>query len=379
MNRFSHILTLPVTSILRMGCALVLLLAIGCASQPVAIEVDDSPIFYPALPDIPRIQYLATFSSSKDVEKSQSDLSNFILGEDSGVKSIKKPYGVGIFEGRIYAVDTSSFGYAVMDMVNSEFKLISGHGGGRMSLPINITIDEDGTKYITDTQIDKVLVFDREDRFVQAFGITGQFKPVDTAIFKDKLFVLDIRDHEVEVLNKHNGTLLYKISQPGSLEGDLFHPTNIKIGPDNSVYISDTTNFRVQKFTQDGRHEQSFGSVGTSLGQFARPKGIALDKESRLYVVDAAFENIQIMDAEGRLLMFFGGPGGYRDNINLPVDIEIDYDNVALFQPYAHPDFKLEYIILVSSQFGLNKVNVYGFGKMDGMEYIDDLPESNGN
>ena len=78
------------------------------------------------------------------------------------------------------------------------------------------------------------------------------------------------------------------------------------------------------------------------------------------------------MNPRGELLLFFGAPGDWPDSLNLPADIEIDYDNVALFQGYAHPDFELEYIILVSSQFGVNKVNVYGFGKMKGMEYVDD-------
>ena len=78
------------------------------------------------------------------------------------------------------------------------------------------------------------------------------------------------------------------------------------------------------------------------------------------------------MSPEGQLLMFFGSPGLYPDSINLPVDIEIDYDNVALFQRYAHPDFKLEYIILITSQFGPNKVNVFGFGKMKDVDYSDD-------
>jgi hypothetical protein len=86
-------------------------------------------------------------------------------------------------------------------------------------------------------------------------------------------------------------------------------------------------------------------------------------------VVDAAFENVQVFNRLARLLVFFGGPGPHPDNLNLPTAITIDYDNVALFQKYADPKFKLEYVILVANQFGRNKVNVYGFGKMQGMDY----------
>ena len=188
--------------------------------------------------------------------------------------------------------------------------------------------------------------------------------------------MVDIKEHEIEVLNKYNGALLYKIGEPGSGKDQIYHPTNIKVGPDNHLYITDTSNFRVQKFTQDGVYVRSFGSIGVNIGQFARPKGIALDRSGNLFVIDAAFENVQIVDPEGNLLMFFTGAGNYPDNINLPVDLEIDYDNVELFQGYAHPDFQLEFIILITSQYGPNKVNVYGYGEMKGMEYTDDANQS---
>ncbi|UCE88360.1 MAG: hypothetical protein JSW10_08345, partial [Pseudomonadota bacterium] len=64
-----------------------------------------------------------------------------------------------------------------------------------------------------------------------------------------------------------------------------------------------------------------------------------------------------------------------RDSINLPTDITIDYDTVAYFQQFADPNFKLEYVILVTSQFGINKVNVFGHGRMVGMNYpTEELP-----
>ncbi|MFZ5997484.1 MAG: hypothetical protein ACOYW7_08355, partial [Nitrospirota bacterium] len=50
----------------------------------------------------------------------------------------------------------------------------------------------------------------------------------------------------------------------------------------------------------------------------------------------------------------------------------IDYDNVRYFQKYADPNFTIEYLILVTSQFGDRMVNVYGFGKERGRRYPTD-------
>lgn len=328
--------------------------------------------FYPPLPSPPRIQYLTSFSGPNDLEP-DSSLSEFILGDESENSAlINKPYGVAIHDGKIYVVDIRGPGYAIFDLKKKKFDIIYGSFSGKMKKPINISIDKDGTKYISDVGRSLILVYDKADKFVRILGDGESFKPSDTVIVGDKLFITDIKNHRLVVLDKKTGKLLYTIGSVGSKNGELFYPTNIALGPNGHLYVSETGNFRVQEFTLDGKFVKTFGKVGTGLGQFARPKGIALDHEGNMHVVDAAFENVQIISKDGKLLMFYGEPGGDRANINLPTGIAIDYDNVDYFKKYAKPGFKLEYIILVANQFGKSKVNVFGKGRMKGMNYADD-------
>jgi DNA-binding beta-propeller fold protein YncE len=133
------------------------------------------------------------------------------------------------------------------------------------------------------------------------------------------------------------------------------------VDTDGNVYVSDSVMARVTKYDFRGNVLQQFGSLGRAIGQFVRPRGIAVDRDGRLYVVDAAFENVQVFDPEGRLLLFFGNAGGLPGNVNLPAKVEIDYDNVGLFADRVAPGYAVEYLILVTSQYGRNKVNVYGF------------------
>lgn len=344
----------------------------ACVSQPEkpATAPASGEIFYPPLPNPPRIQYLATFSSSKDVQEQKSGFSDFVLGKDKDkdVEAIEKPYGVAMYEGKIYAVDTRGPSYVVMDLIAGKYTTVYGDGGGHMVKPINITIDRDGNKYITDTGRNQILVFDKNERYVRSYGKDGQFKPADVAVVGDRLFVADLKDHEIEILDKASGSSIGKIGDSSSKDTAVFYPTNLSV-LGNHLYISETGNFRIKKYTLDGRFIENIGTIGTGFGQFARPKGIALDANENLYVVDAAFENVQILNRDHKLLLFFGGPGGNPENINLPTDLEIDYANAQLFQRFAHPDFKLEYVILVSSQYGRNKVNVFGYGYMKGMDY----------
>lgn len=343
------------------------LLLLGCSTAPT--QKDSGPIFYPPLPNPPRIQFLKTFTNRSDISRSSSTLAKFIAGdENTGTSLVNKPYGVAIFDGIIYVADTRGSGYTILDLVKHEFRFNAGTVGGRFKKPINITIDQEGNKFITDTGRNQVLVYDRNEKFVRAYGKKGQFVPADVAVTRDRLYIADVKKHKIHVLDRLSGKYLKAFDGSGSKESAIHHPTNLDIA-DDKLYVSDTSNFRVQQFTLDGKYIRSYGSVGSELGKFARPKGVAVDRDKRIYVVDAAFENVQLLRDDGKLLMFFGSPGDKRGNINLPTAITLDYDNVALFQNYAAPDFKIEYLILVASQFGVNKVNVYGFGKMQGMDY----------
>jgi DNA-binding beta-propeller fold protein YncE len=324
---------------------------------------DETPLFYPPAPNAPRLQYLAKFSSAMDVSDANKKFRNFVFGgEEAEGQVVGKPYGVAVYEGAIYVVDSRGSGYVVFDVAAGEWRTVTGSGDGAMVKPINITIDEDGTRYVTDTERELIVVFDANDRFLRTIGEKGQFKPVDVAISGDRLYVTDLLQQKVYVLNKSTGETLSTFGEVGQGPGQLVHPTSLAIGPDGTVYVSDTTNFRIQQFTADGEYIRDIGQVGTGVGSFARPKGISVDREGRIYVVDAGFQNVQIFDEQGRALMFFGGSGNERGQMSLPTVVKVNYESVKYFRKYAAPGFEIEYLVIVASQFGSNKVSVFGFG-----------------
>lgn len=351
------------------GCVIFLSVQIifGCATTP--DETGVQPVFYPPLPNPPRIQYLASFSGEHDLGDQLSRFGQFVLGDDQDqTATVQKPYGVAIHDGKIYVVDTRGNGYAIFDLRNKSFKFIRRTGPGFLKKPINIEIESDGTKYITDTERKQVVVFDRDDYYIRAYGKEKQFNPSDVAVVGDRIYVVDLEHHNVHVLNKYSGETLFAFPSPGSEKGKLFFPTNIVVKHGN-VYVTDTGNSRIQKYALTGEYIDTIGGLGAEPGTFTRPKGIDVDEAGRLLVIDAAFENVQVFDKQGKLLLFFGEPGGAPENINLPTSIVVDYKNVNLFQPYAAADFRLEYVILVASQFGKSKINAYGMGKMEGWDY----------
>ncbi|MCX7174435.1 MAG: hypothetical protein NT159_11040 [Proteobacteria bacterium] len=370
MKTTSHMLSTCVAA-----AATVAMLA-GCMSNPSQADKPAESVFYPPLPNAPRIQYLTTIAGDRDLAiKNRSSFADFIIGDEKKVEQrLTQPYGVAIYKSKLYVADTGAEGIAIFDLARQRFEFVAGSGAGRFKRPINIRIDADGTKYVTDTGRNQILVYDSNDRFVRALGVEGQFRPVDVAIAGERLYVADILHHQVHVLEKNSGRALFTFGKAGSGDGELFHPTNIALGPDGDIYVVETSNYRVQRFTSEGKSVRSYGDAGTTLGSFARPKGIAIDKLGRLLVGDAAFQNVQIFDSAGKLLLYFGQADGHAEGLNLPAGVTIDYDNIASFRHFAEPRFNIEYLILVVSQFGPNKVDIFGFGKMDGMDYSESAP-----
>lgn len=351
---------------------LVAALAVGCASPPAqapGAAPKSGPFFYPEKPAAPRIQHLVTLSTERDLSPPRSAFADLVAGKEIKVRGLTQPYGAALNDGKLYVVDTGAAALAVFDFEARRLLSHPGAGSGRLKRPINISFDHDGTRYVADTGTDQVMVYDRNDRFVRALLDGREARPVDVAIAGDRLYVVDIRKHQVLVLDKVTGNRLSAFGKPGSGQGELYQPTNIAIGPDGDLYVVDTGNFRVQRFKPDGSFVRTYGEAGDTPGSFARPKGIAVDREGRIYVVDAAFQNVQIFDGAGKLLMDFGRPLDGLDGLNLPAAIQLDYEHVAQFKRYADPNFTIEYLILVVSQFGPNKVDIYGYGRMTGVDY----------
>lgn len=346
--------------------SLSLLLSLACSSRPEpAPEDDGKPVFFPAPPETPRIQFLASYSDEEDVTGGHGGFRAFVLGDEKQQSlGIIKPYGVAMNAGRILVCDTAWRKVWELDVPGRRMSALGGDGGGtELRKPVNVAVGADGTRYVVDVGLRRVLAFDATGKYLRAYGDAEAGNPTSVAVGPDALFVTDVNAGQILVFDKLGGAEVARIGAKGSGDGQLFLPTNLAVGPGGELFVSDTGNFRVAKFDREGKFVRNFGSLGRAPGQFARPKGLAVDRTGRLYVVDTAFENVQVFDAEGRLLMFFGFPGGGRGAINVPAAVSLDYDNTAVFADRVAGGRALEYLILVSSQYGPNKVNVYGFLK----------------
>ena len=134
-------------------------------------------------------------------------------------------------------------------------------------------------------------------------------------------------------------------------ENVLFYmPSGIVFDLQANMYVLDTGNHRIQKFSPDGNFLATIGNKGQGPGEFYYPQSLAVDKEGFLYVSDSANQRIQILkpngaehktlplvklqpgnlkiSGSGRILMATGGlfgfgPGAMQEEKTLPKLIKI--------------------------------------------------------
>lgn len=333
---------------------------ISCSRHINKMVASDNIIIFPPPPDTTRIQYLTSISNSQAITGQKSAFARFIFG-DYKQQSIVKPYGISVHEGKIYICDTGIDALEIIDLDKHSFEYFTPAGLGQLKKPLNCFVDDNGFLYVADGGRCQIVIFDKNGKYVNSFGDTENFKPTDVFVNEDKIWVANVLNNRLHVYSKDSNKLLY--TWPDSESGNedfLYSPTNIYVTKD-IVYVSDFGDFKVKLFTHDGEFIMSVGSYGEKIGQFVRPKGIAVDRDLNLYVVDAGFENTQIFSKEGKLLMFFGGPYKRPGDMWLPAKITIDYDNLQYFQNFVNERFNLKYLILVTNQYGPDKISVYGY------------------
>jgi DNA-binding beta-propeller fold protein YncE len=74
----------------------------------------------------------------------------------------------------------------------------------------------------------------------------------------------------------------------GTSGGALGEAWGIDVAPDGNVYVADTANGRVEKFSADGQYLSTLGGPGRGPGRFLTPKAVATDSAGDVYVADEA-------------------------------------------------------------------------------------------
>jgi predicted membrane-bound mannosyltransferase/DNA-binding beta-propeller fold protein YncE len=161
----------------------------------------------------------------------------------------------------------------------------------------------------------------------------GQFQsPRGIKIASDgSMYIADSRNHRIQHLAPDGSVLAVwgsfaDVSQGEAPGGTFNEPWDVAIGNDGSIYVADTWNHRIQKFTASGSFLKTWGyfGQGEQPDAFWGPRGLAVDAQGRVFVVDTGNKRVVVFDAGGSYITQFGSAGFGPGQLDEPVGISID-------------------------------------------------------
>jgi DNA-binding beta-propeller fold protein YncE len=155
------------------------------------------------------------------------------------------------------------------------------------------------------------------------------------------IYVADSRNHRILHIGSDGGLLQewgsFADQQTGNAPiGTFNEPWGVAVGPDGSVYVTDTWNHRVQKFSAEGKPIKTWGQYGQpvpevpeSKSYFWGPRGIAVDSKGNVYIADTGNKRIAVFDSEGNYITDFGTGGLDPGQFDEPVGVAVGSDGTV--------------------------------------------------
>lgn len=140
----------------------------------------------------------------------------------------------------------------------------------------------------------------------QTFGYASTQVAVDQA--DGSVYVADTLNNRVQKFSA-TGAFLDAFGTAGSQDGQLNAPEGVAVdGSSEDVLVADTANNRVQRFTSAGSFVSTIGTTAGSAdeGEFMLPRRVAVDSTGRLYVLDDGNVRVQRFTTGGAFDQVFG-------------------------------------------------------------------------
>ena len=207
-----------------------------------------------------------------------------------------------------------------------------------LNYPMSIAISRDSDIIVCDWH--KITMYTLRGEKICQFGSEGKEKgqfsyPQGVALDDDGcIFVSDSGNNRIQ---KFTFDGQYIISVCGKKLINLFDsPRGLKVN-NNKLYVCDSINNRIHVFDRELNYLTHIGgSMGSGPGQFNGPHDIAWDSSSMLYVADRGNGRIQVFNEDGKYVREFGQEGRGHGEFYRPYYIDVACDSVHVSEAGNH-------------------------------------------
>jgi sugar lactone lactonase YvrE len=249
----------------------------------------------------------------------------------------------------------------------------SGRSSGQFDTPSGVAADAAGLRAVADSVNGRVQFLNPDGSVASIMGSPNPGPtilpdPVATAFDgAGNIYVLDQRRAVIVVFSRATGQPFRTIGGKGSGPGKLNAPTGLTVSPGGTIYVADTGNQRVARFTAagdplgdldiyggsprgvavtadgmrvyvstasdnriraydpiSGNELVEFGGIGNKIGKLVSPAGIALDAAGNVWVADRGNSRVQEFGPDGERLAAFGARGTGPGQFLRPEGVAVD-------------------------------------------------------
>jgi len=175
---------------------------------------------------------------------------------------------------------------------------------------------------------------------------------------KRNIYVVDTGNSRIQKFTS-DGEFLSSWKTNGFENGEPQSPVGIAIY-ENNVYVVDEMQNTIQKFDNDGNFILKWGGLGSENGQFTEPRGITINSSGIVYVADSMNYRIQTFTSDGEFLSSFGNYGFGDGKLKNPVDVAVYGDFIYVSDPgnYKIEKYTSDGIFLKSFDYNFAGANV---------------------
>ena len=248
------------------------------------------------------------------------------------ISGLNRPCGVVVTKNEEIVV--AEYGADCITILNKEGKKLKSFGTygtepGQFTEPCGVAISHDGHILVTDNHRLQKLTF--EGDCVKSVGISKegngplQFnvpRGITVHPTTGQIFIADAYNHRTQVLNK-DFTYSHSFGKKDSSPEQFSCPYDVTLDNEGYLYVVDSSNHCIKKFTSTGQYISTFSSYGSNLSEINRPVSIVIDNNI-LYVSEIGKNCISIFDTNGCFIHCFGKRGSGEGEFNSPFGITVD-------------------------------------------------------
>ncbi len=212
----------------------------------------------------------------------------------------------------------------------------AGAGKGQLNAPRDAATDDKGNIYVADYANNRIAKFSPTGAWIKAWGTeggqNGQFRRpygVDVDV-QNNVWVADNTNHRIQEFTS-GGTYIRQMGSNGSGPGQFFQLRRVAVAPNvvnPDVYGADLWGNKIERFHYSGgtyHYAQTYAGVPATDDKFNEPTGVAVDANN-IFVADSVNQRMQRFSASGVWQLHFGHRGWGTDlsGLNWPRDIAIE-------------------------------------------------------